>query len=391
MILHFVWQSLKDGLEQASPLAPRRRLRDDAAHLDAAVGWLMRSIDAAGGTASSKAYRVGRGWMPPYPETSGYIVCTLLALWRERGEDRFRDTAVAIGDWLLSIQLPEGGFVGREQGVMGTPVVFNTGQILQGLVALDRELGGDHYRDAARRAARFLIACQDDTGCFVRHLSNDMIHCYNARTAWPMLELAALDGDDALAAAANANFDWVLTQQSDAGFFRNNGFKPGGNANSHGLAYVLEGLLGGHALTGRRDLLDAVARTADRLVRLYGIRKRIAAELDEDGRALSRHLCLTGYAQLAIVLFRLFPLSDDARHLNLGLHLLDDALHHQTMTGAGRPWHGGLKGSFPIYGRYAPLQYPNWAAKFLIDALMEKARVMSGFEDRLHHSTPGQR
>lgn len=383
MLLHFIVQSLKDGLEQASPLKPARRLRDDAAHLRAATGWLMRSIDSVGGGASSKAYRIGTGWMTPYPETSGYIVCTLLDLWRAEGEAGFRDAAVAIGDWLVSIQLPEGGFVGREEGVMRTPVVFNTGQILQGLVALDRELGGDTYREAARRAARFLISCQDESGCFVRHLSNDIIHCYNARSAWPMLELAVLDDDRAIAAAAEANLDWVLAQQTEAGFFRNNSFKPGGNANSHGLAYVLEGLLGAHALTGRQDLLDAVTLSADRLVRLYGVRKRIAAELGEDWRALSRHLCLTGYAQLAIVMFRLFPLSHDLRHLNLGLHLLDDACHHQTMTGQGRPWHGGLKGSFPIHGRYAPLQYPNWAAKFLIDALLEKRRVLKAYEDRL--------
>jgi len=34
------------------------------------------------------------------------------------------------------------------------------------------------------------------------------------------------------------------------------------------------------------------------------------------------------------------------------------------------PIHGALPGSFPIFGRYAPLQYPNWATKFLADALM---------------------
>ena len=31
---------------------------------------------------------------------------------------------------------------------------------------------------------------------------------------------------------------------------------------------------------------------------------------------------------------------------------------------------GGIKGAYPIYGWYAPFCYPNWAAKFFIDALM---------------------
>ena len=31
---------------------------------------------------------------------------------------------------------------------------------------------------------------------------------------------------------------------------------------------------------------------------------------------------------------------------------------------------GGIKGAYPIYGWYAPFSFPNWAAKFFIDALM---------------------
>ena len=48
---------------------------------------------------------------------------------------------------------------------------------------------------------------------------------------------------------------------------------------------------------------------------------------------------------------------------------------------SGRPSHqiadpswadvdGALPGSFPVYGRYAPLAFPNWATKFLVDSLL---------------------
>ena len=37
-----------------------------------------------------------------------------------------------------------------------------------------------------------------------------------------------------------------------------------------------------------------------------------------------------------------------------------------------------IAGSFPVWGRYAPLQYPNWAAKFLADSLMIRADGLSG-------------
>jgi hypothetical protein len=37
----------------------------------------------------------------------------------------------------------------------------------------------------------------------------------------------------------------------------------------------------------------------------------------------------------------------------------------------------------PIYGSYAPLQYPNWATKFFIDALLAKQAALEAPADRL--------
>ena len=30
---------------------------------------------------------------------------------------------------------------------------------------------------------------------------------------------------------------------------------------------------------------------------------------------------------------------------------------------------GGIKGSQPVWGRYAPMSFPNWATKFFVDAM----------------------
>ena len=32
--------------------------------------------------------------------------------------------------------------------------------------------------------------------------------------------------------------------------------------------------------------------------------------------------------------------------------------------------YGGIPGSLPLWGSYAPFTYPSWAAKFFIDALL---------------------
>ena len=67
---------------------------------------------------------------------------------------------------------------------------------------------------------------------------------------------------------------------------------------------------------------------------------------------------------------RLFQETGDARYLNSGLKAVEQAARRQERGRACKPVHGAIPGSFPIYGRYAPLQYPNWAAKFLADSLM---------------------
>jgi len=41
------------------------------------------------------------------------------------------------------------------------------------------------------------------------------------------------------------------------------------------------------------------------------------------------------------------------------------------------PVHGALAGSYPLFGRYAPLQFPNWATKFLVDGLLQRERALS--------------
>ena len=145
---------------------------------------------------------------------------------------------------------------------------------------------------------------------------------------------------------------------------------------------MLRGLLEIHRLTGDKAMLEAVRLSADKVVSLYGGRRKIAANIGSDWDYLSNHICLTGYAQLAIILFRLFDLAGDENYLNTALDLVDGVAATQNITDRNAPHFGGIKGSLPIYGRYATLQYPNWATKFFIDALLAKKTTWARYEDR---------
>ena len=286
MYLHFLTQSVADyfsGLPEASDIKGAKI--DDDIHLQAATSWLNKSIAQCDGQASSKAYRFAKGWMPPYPETSGYIIPTLLTLGDLHDDKASIDTARRIGKFLVNMQGEDGGFVGCEADAPKNPIVFDTGMILLGLTSLIGRGEDEPFRTAALRAGDFLLGCMDDTGCFARNLSNDIIHTYNVRAAWGLMALSKATGEQKYADGALRNADWTLRQQLDNGFFENNIFKPDGNANLHGISYVMRGLLEISMLSDRKDLRKAVELTADRLVtpvsptRLYCWRNRPRLEL----------------------------------------------------------------------------------------------------------------
>lgn len=384
MLTHFATESVRDFCRDAFPVhRTSDRLKDDRAHLDAAVTFTMRSIEQCGGRASAKAYQVGKGWLPAYRETSGYVIPTLLDLSEYLDRPDLASSADRIGDWLAQVQEPGGGFIEKDLQQDTKPIVFNTGQILHGFNALILRRGRSDLKDNARRAGEFIASSADESGSFVRNEHYDMAHAYNVRSAWALLTLGRLLGEKRFEDVALANADWTVAQQTESGFFRSNVFQPGWNANTHGIAYVLQGLIEIHCISGREAYLAAVRRAADKIVAVYGAKRRLVSEIGENWEFLSSHLCLTGYAQLAIVFFRLYGLDPDKRYLNAGLNLLDDVAATQDTTAQDKPYYGGIKGSRPIYGRYAPLQYPNWATKFFIDALLAKQRALNALPDRL--------
>lgn len=382
MILDFLKLSVCD-LARANLevfYSKQKRIIDDRVHLTAAIEWLIRSIEKSGTNGSSKGYTFGLGWRPPYPETSGYIIRTLVAIGETRDKSYLKK-AQDIGDWLLSIQSDNGSVFQGPLGTSRSAGVFNTGQVLLGMNCLYAKTQETRFLKSGIRAGEFLVSCLDEHGCFIRHLFNNIVHAYNARVGWALIELGVLSSRDDFAKSGNQNIHWTIRQQQENGFFLHNNFKKDRPANLHSIAYVLRGILESYFLTGNKDYLDAVLLTTEALLRKYGINKKLRAEIDTSWKNLSSHICLTGYAQLSIILMKVFQINKDLRYLNMALHLVDDLKSYQYLGDRHKNYNGAIKGSFPIYGRYAPLQFPNWATKFFIDALVLKMEVLKDYEN----------
>ena len=79
--------------------------------------------------------------------------------------------------------------------------------------------------------------------------------------------------------------------------------------------------------------------------------------------------CLTGNCQFAIVWSLLFAADGHLPFRSAAESALDYVMGTQDLTTTNPDVRGAIKGSQPVWGRYAPMSFPNWATKFFVDAM----------------------
>jgi hypothetical protein len=345
-----------------------------------AVEWLMAAQRATPDDGVAQMYdALQRGWGASYPETTGYIIPTLLdaAARKISDPDRLERAALRMGRWLLALQAPDGAFpFGSVQASMATPSVFNTGQILRGLTRLALAGVENHERflDAARRAAAWMRSQQDADGAWrrgVSPLTGGAFHAYYVYAAAAMADFGkAFDAPEALAAAI-ANADFVLSLRDDSGWIRHMGFLEDQPPLLHTVAYTLQGLFDIGRVADRKDYLGAAEHAARRILQLQNPQTgALPGRLAKDFVADVPWSSMTGNSQMAVLWFHLAAYTGDpvfeqaARRANAFNRSIQD-LHHPD---EGRS--GGLRGNYPTSPGYGCGQYFSWTQKFFLDALI---------------------
>jgi hypothetical protein len=321
----------------------------------------------------SYGYSIRGGWRPSYRETSGYIAVTFFDLERQRGDLESGRLARSVSNWLCEVQEPDGSIANPRYGSQ-EGIVFDTGQVLFGYARAYRETGEARFRESANRARAWLASRLDEDGAWTKNTHLGHAHTYNTRVAWAMLESNEFDPDPEVEAAARRNLDWALTQQT-GGYFRNCAFEPSRAPFTHTIAYAIRGLLESGRLTGESKYTEAAVRTADAVARHVRDDGWIPGQIDEGGRASARYCCLTGNCQLAIIWLKLHQSTGSPGYLDAAKRALGFVMRHQDLATSNLDLRGAIKGSQPIWGRYAPFSYPNWAAKFFIDAMLLWKRI----------------
>lgn len=357
------------------------RLEDPGAGPVIAAGlrWLGRAQDhsKSGDGGVARHFSLITGWHGSYPETTGYIVPTILACAARGSDPSLRSRAKRMLDWLVRIQCQDGPFCGGSIGAaVQRPTTFNTGQILLGLAAGAREW--PEFRTPMRRAADWLVNTQDSDGCWRQNSSPftaDGPKAYDAHVAWGLLEASELEPDRGYVEAAMRNIQWVLTNQTSNGWFDNCCLNRNDRPLSHTLGYALRGLLELQRLSRDSELLARAELTADGLLSTLDDDGWLSGRFHADWSPAVSWSCLTGTSQIAACWWILYEETGKERYRDAA-HRANQFVRRTIRVDSSPRWPddvvGGVKGSLPVDGNYGPFQYLNWACKFTIDAnLME--------------------
>ena len=357
-----------------------------------AVAWLVRAQDSTpdDGFARGYDFHCGanwrrRGWQPSYPETTGYIIPTLMEVAARLERPELLERTLRAARWECEIQLRGGAVQGGVIGSPPFPAVFNTGQVIFGWIAAHRQTNEDVFVDSARRAADFLVDHLDSDGIWrrgnSRHARGDST-LYNVRVAWALAEAGRyLDLPRYLEAAQRA-LDAVKRAQHDDGWMPSCCLTDPVRPLLHTLAYAIRGELECGRVLSDQEAIERAQRAAGELGSRVDDRGWLPGRFAAGWQNAAKWSCLTGMAQMANVWLRLHTLSGDRHWLEPVGPVLEYLKSTQNRTSSNAGLRGGIKGSVPFTAEYGRLTVLNWATKFFVDALLRDEDVRNGTNPR---------
>ena len=354
-------KNFKSGIDLSSEV-----IKDS---LNDAINWLLHSNSNSDDDGMG-SFHLNNGWTSSYPETTGYIITTLL---NYSQDDKVKDVAIKAADWLISIQMKSGGWQGGRVTDNRPEIVFNTGQIIRGMISAYKLTSDKKYIDSAVKAADWLCEVQHTEGFWKENALMNEYRVYDSFVDAPLIELGDILKNKKYIDASCKNLDWIIKeQQMTNGWFRNcdNTIKHNSRPILHTIAYTIDGILDSGLLLKNDEYIEAAIKSAKKLLEVLTEKGMLHGRFDENWNG-SEYPILTGLAQMSLVWLKIYDYKKDADFLIGAEKLLKQLLYLQKRgIKEDENTRGAISGSFPLWGKYEPFAYPNWATKFFADAIL---------------------
>lgn len=319
---------LKQWLRVFFPVVPlsKERVREITTR---SVVWLKRQSLSGG----AEGLRISDKQTAPYPEVTGYTIPTLIDI----GEISL---AKKYGEYLIGIQKSDGSFPGND----GWPYFFDTGQVLRGLLALDRIQTNIRLRQAIKAAVGYMLGSIDSNGGIGKGLTAPLID--------QRINLYALGQLDNLPNWFGKRYRNRAQKKMKAAVicYKTKGLVDIGRLFSHFQAYIIDGFIE----CGESSHIKELAF-------------KLLAKQWPNGffpeKSRLPWMCTVGTAQFALIAFKL-------GRRKQGMKMIDNLCSWQAGS-------GGFYGGVGILPRYFPKEKISWANKFFIDALLRYEKELA--------------
>ena len=381
-----LWQVLSVDLDAKKEVSREHNVlkmshHTDEKHLIETSKWLCRAQDNNTDGGVSRGYKATTykgygtaGWQPSYPETTGYIIPTMLALSTFFRDSSYLMRAMRMADWEIEVQLNTGAVTGSVVTAPPSPAVFNTGQVIFGWLAAFKESGNQRYLQSAFRAGDYLLSVQESDGSW-RSKGNSKYALqgattYNTRVSWALIELGLETNKDRYICAGRQNIEFALAKQHNNGWFSNNCLNNPDKPLLHTIAYATRGVLESGVCLNESRYVDAAIKTLDALLECQRFDGGLPGRLSSDWSSQANWDCLTGDVQLSIAWLRAHAIAGNTKYKDAARAAIEFVKRSQNLEHSNPGIRGGVKGSFPFDGHYGQYEMLNWAAKFFCDALL---------------------
>jgi uncharacterized protein YyaL (SSP411 family) len=382
---YIIWKNLPFDLDAKNESfidkkGNRGKSFSDEKHLKSTLSWLCRAQDATEDGGVSRGYKttkwigyIPHGWEPSYPETTGYIIPTMLSASEIFQDKSLKDRAIQMADWELDIQMSSGAVMGSVVTARPSPAVFNTGQVIFGLLAIHDLTNDNKYINAASKAAKYLLKVQEPDGLWLTgnsKFAKKKSTIYNTRVAWALIEFGLKNEMSECVEAGRANIERALKLQRPNGWFENNCLSNPVQPLLHTIVYATRGILESGIRLKEEIFIQCALRTLDKLIECQRKDGGLPGRADCQWRNTVLWDCVTGDAQAAVAWLRAEAITGDPKYGQAARKTIDFVKRTQNLDHVNPGIRGGVKGSFPFCGEYGQYEMLNWAAKFLCDALM---------------------
>ena len=170
---------------------------------------------------------------------------------------------------MFSIQKASGGWQRGRMADNRPEIVFNTGQIIRGMISAYKETSDQKYLESASKAANWLCEVQHKDAYWKEHALMNEARVYDSFVDAPLIELGNILGNKNYIETSCKNLDWIIhTQQKKNGWFRNcdNTVKHNNRPILHTIAYTIDGLLDSGLMLNRDDYIAAAIKPSEKLL-----------------------------------------------------------------------------------------------------------------------------